>query len=452
MPALLPHRDRMKTKRRVAHNLAARLLARAWTLPAIAQAIADKLPKMHPRTRAALAVRVFALGEDSYPPAPQNLFCFLLDSEFFNPSPDQVVAVVLDPPVFAPLPPFAGLAIPPLATPAQLAEWLGLSAEELDWFCDERNGQSRAQTPQLLHYHHILTRKRNGTLRLLEAPKARLKAIQRRILREILACVPVHERAHGFVPGRSCLTGAQIHAAEALVASFDLAAFFPSIGAPRVHGIFRSLGYPWAVARHLTGLCTTITPSDVITRQQAAPCDCATLRATYGVRHLPQGAPTSPALANLVAWRLDLRLHGLARAADVNYTRYADDLAFSGDANFAKSIGRFNTSVATIVGEEGFCLKHAKTRIMPRHQSQRVTGLVVNAHINVRRADFDTLKATLHNCVRGDPHGQNRAGLPDFRRHLEGRIAWVEQVSPQRGAKLRGIFERIEWRERTPRM
>jgi RNA-directed DNA polymerase len=445
MPDLPTDRSDMQTKRWVAHNLAARLLAQAWNLPSIAVAIRDMLGKVHPRTRAALAVRVFALGEDTYPPAPQDIVTHLLQSEFFNPKPGRAVVVMLDPPVFAPLPRFAGLAIPALATPGEVAVWLGVSAEELDWFSDERNGQSHARTPQLLHYHHAITRKRNGMLRLLEAPKARLKAIQRRILREILAPVPVHGCAHGFVRGRSCLTGAQIHASEAVVVTFDLAAFFPSIGAPRIHGIFRSLGYPWAVARQFTGLCTTITPDAVINRLSTSPADTTGLRATYGVRHLPQGAPTSPALANLLAWRMDLRLHGLARAAGANYTRYADDLAFSGDADFVKSLDRFNNAVTAIVGEEGFRLNPTKTRIMPRHTSQRVTGVVVNDHCNIGRAGFDTLNAILHNCVRGGPESQNRAGVADFRRHLEGRIAWAEHVNPYRGTKLRCVFERIQW-------
>jgi RNA-directed DNA polymerase len=428
-----------------ADALSARLLALPWTLEAIAGTIKETLPKSHPRTRAALTVRVFALGEDSYPPAPHDLSTYLLHCEFFDPKPDHVSTAVLDPPAFAPMPSFDGLAIPRLATPGELAAWLGLSAEELGWFSDERNGQRHARTPQLLHYHHILSPKRTGPPRLLEAPKARLKAIQRRILREILTPVPVHERAHGFVAGRSCLTGAQIHASEAMVVSYDLAAFFPSLTAPRIHGIFRSLGYPWAVARHLTGLCTTVTPASVIDRLVTIPTDRAALRATYGIPHLPQGAPSSPALANLLAWRLDMRLHGLARAAGVNYTRYADDLAFSGDAGFAKSLARFGNGVATIVNEEGFRLNTGKTRIMPQHGRQQVTGLVVNAHCSIGRAEFDRLKAILNNCVRKGPESQNHERVADFRRHLEGRIAWAEQIDPRRGSKLRTLFERIEW-------
>lgn len=441
----LPASSPSRTRRRVAEALAARLLAHSWTHASITMAIGDVLGGMEAGTQAALADQLVGLGEGRYPPAPQTLADFLLQSESFRPAPGHAAAAALDPPLFALMGRLAGIGVPALATAGELAAWLGLSAEELDWFSDARQGQEHARAPALLHYHHVLTRKRNGSPRLLEAPKTRLKAIQRRILREILARVPVHECAHGFVAGRSCLTGAQVHAGEAMVARFDLAEFFPSIGAPRVHGLFRALGYPWAVARHLTGLCTTVTPLGVIDRLSLAFSENAALRTTYRARHLPQGAPSSPALANLLAWRLDRRLHGLARAAEANYTRYADDLAFSGDAAFARSIGRFSTAVARVVVEEGFRLNPAKTRIMERHQRQSVTGLVVNAHLAVSRDAVDTLRAILHNCARGDPQAQNRDGVPDFRRHLEGRVAWVEQVDPRRGARLWALFRRIEW-------
>jgi hypothetical protein len=293
----------------------------------------------------------------------------------------------------------------------------------------------------LQHYRYALIRKRSGAPRLLEAPKPRLKAIQRRILREILAAVPAHARANGFVAGRSCLTGAQVHAGERVVATFDLRGFFPTIGLPRIHGLFRALGYPWAVARRLAGVCTTITPTSVLARLAPEP----DLRALHGVPHLPQGAPTSPALANLLAWSLDRRLDGLARAAGGNYTRYADDLAFSGDAAFARGLDRFSAAVAAIVIEEGFSLNAAKTRIMPRSTRQRITGIVVNEHCNIDRAAFDRLKAILHHCARHGPDGQNRAAVPDFRRHLDGRVVWAEQINPRRGAKLRHLFEQIDW-------
>jgi len=428
-----------------AGNLSALILAGPWTLEALAAATRTFLPALHPRTRAALVVGMFALGEDSYPPTHHALVGFLVWSRFFKPPHDRRVAAVLEPPRFAPSPPFVGLPIPSLATTGDLAKWLGQTPDQLVWLsgiCRTGGGSE----PRFQNYTYTIISKRNGKPRLLEAPKPRLKAIQRRILHEILAAIPVHRCAHGFVSGRSSLTGAQVHAAEAVVITLDLSQFFPTIGLPRIHGLFRSLGYPYDVARCLAGFCTIITPIAIIQRLQAD----SRSQSLHGEPHLPQGAPTSPALANLLAWTLDRRLHGLARAAGANYTRYADDLAFSGDPPFAKSLERFSKAVGTVVREEGFVLNPAKTRIMSQAKPQRVTGLMVNDHINVARRDFDTLRATLHNCIRFGPDSQNRTDHPDFRRHLDGRITWVEQVNWQRGAKLRRLFDRINWRSGDP--
>ncbi len=321
------------TKDWAANNLAARLLAGPWTRDAIANGIEAQLVGVPARTRAALVVRLVTLGEGTYPPAPPALTAYLMGSGLFRPARDRPVAIVLDPPSFAPIASFAGLPTPRLATPGDLAEWLGLPMTQLDWLADERRGHGRAEDGRLQHYRYRFVRKQGGKTRLIEAPKSRLKAIQRRILREILSVVPPHRCVNGFVAGRSCLTGAQVHAGEAVVATFDLSQFFPSIGLARVHGLFRCLGYPWAVARRLAGLCTTITPSCVFRRPPNAEQADWQVQMMYRVPHLPQGAPTSPALANLLAWTLDRRLHGLARAMEANYTRYADDLAFSGDTS-----------------------------------------------------------------------------------------------------------------------
>lgn len=429
----------MQTREWAANNLAAKLLAEPWTLPAIAAGISAVLGRVNPRTRAALCVRVFALGEEFFPPAPKALADYLICSEFFRPPRDRRVAAVLAPPRFAPMQRFADLAIPAFATTTDLANWLGLEIEKLEWLADERRTHGRTTAPKLQNYFYAFVQKQDGSKRLLEAPKPRLKAIQRRMLHEILDKIPVHPRAHGFVAGRSCLTNAQIHASEEMVVTFDLAQFFPSICLPRIHGLFRALGYPWAVARHLAGLCTTITPTSV-SRSLPAPA-----QPLHGVPHLPQGAPTSPALANLLAFTLDQRLVGLARAAGAHYTRYADDLAFSGDKDFSAKLNTFSRSVRKIVEEEGFLLNASKTRIMPQSTRQRITGIVVNTHCNIGRAEFDSLKAILYNCVRYSARDQNRAGVADFRGHLLGRIVWVEQINPQRGAKLRELFEKIKW-------
>ena len=171
----------------------------------------------------------------------------------------------------------------------------------------------------------------------------------------------------------------------------------------------------------------------------------AQTRQLYASPHLPQGAPTSPALANLCAWRLDARLTALAAAAGATYTRYADDLAFSGGREFERSARRFQVQVMCTALEEGFAVHGQKTRFMRPGVRQQLCGVVLNARPNIRRDEYDQLKAVLYNCARHGPHTQNRAGVADFRAHLLGRIAWVTSLNSVRGGKLRAWFDRICW-------
>jgi hypothetical protein len=136
----------------------------------------------------------------------------------------------------------------------------------------------------------------------------------------------------------------------------------------------------------------------------------------------------------------------LAASAGAEYTRYADDLAFSGGAEFVRVVERFSTHVAAILMEEGFTVNHRKTRIMRQGVRQRLAGVVTNERANVPRTDFDRLKATLNNCIRQGPESQNRTAHPRFRAHLDGRIGWVESMNPAKGQRLRALFDRIAWR------
>lgn len=340
--------------------------------------------------------------------------------------------------------------VPAIESVAALAEWLGVSVAELEWFSDVKGRNVHAPQPKLHHYRYAIRTKRRGGLRLIEAPQARLKAIQRRILTEILEHVPpYYSAAHGFVKGRSVRTFAADHAGKFVVLRMDLQDFFPCISGARVQTVFRTLGYPEAVADLLGGLCTNVTPRGVFTivRDIAVSAeDVHDAIRTYARPHLPQGAPTSPALANICAFRLDVRLTGLADWAGATYSRYADDLAFSGDEEFARRIDRYTTQIAAIALEEGWHVQHRKTRVMRRGVRQHLAGLVVNRKVNISRREFDILKATLTNCVRHGPATQNSAKHADFRAHLLGRIAWVESVNALKARKLRTIFSEIVWR------
>jgi retron-type reverse transcriptase len=169
------------------------------------------------------------------------------------------------------------------------------------------------------------------------------------------------------------------------------------------------------------------------------------LLARLAAPHLAQGAPTSPALANLASHRLDRRIAGLADRLGARYTRYADDLVLSGDRDLLRAADRLTRQVGAIAADEGFRLHAGKTRVATAARRQIVTGIVVNERPNVPRADYDRLKAVLHEAVHRGPEVANRNGHPDFRAHLQGRISWVRATNPGRAARLDRDFAAITW-------
>lgn len=435
----------------VAQNLAAMLLATPWREHHQRDCLRRFCPPDTVDAQAELLEDLTNTFSSVVPPSPKMLERFLgahpvfhVATAYYLDEPEDL-PFCLDPPLFAPCERFAGLQLPELTTLADVATWLGTTHGELDWFADTWRQHSATRIPDLLHYTYRTIPKRDGSSRLIEEPKPRLKTMQRKILRDILSKVPVHEAAHGFVTGRSCLTAARRHAGETIVIAVDLKDFFPATRLSRVHRLFRNLGYPHNVARCLTDLCCTATPLHVVKRLKHPHGTAWKGRKRFRTRHLPQGAPTSPALANLAAFTLDVRVAGLARRFDVAYTRYADDMAFSGDEVFAARRHRFLEVLQRIVSQTGYELHPEKTRVMPHNSSQRVTGIVVNEHLNIDRRTFDALKATLNNCARHGPHSQNREHHENFRAHLDGRVNWVENINPQRGEKLRRIFDEIAW-------
>lgn len=332
----------------------------------------------------------------------------------------------------------AALALPDLPSVGDLARWLELTPSELDWFADRWRATS---VQPLQHYHYRWVSKRSGGARLIEIPKLRLRTMQQKILREILDRVPVHPAAHGFRRGHSCVTHAALHTGRRVVIRMDLKDFFPSIPASRIHAMFARLGYSETVAGVLARLCVNRVPAGVV-REAKLPWQ---ERQLFRTPHLPQGSPSSPALANACSYRLDLRLDALAASMHARYSRYADDLAFSGGPELERALDRFHVQVAAIAIEEGFLVNTRKTRMMRTGTRQQITGVVVNQHPNLPRAEIDRLKAMLTNCIRHGPRSQNRDGHGDYRAWLSGKVAYVAMVNPARGRSLRALLDRISW-------
>jgi hypothetical protein len=335
----------------------------------------------------------------------------------------------------------ARYSLPAFHTPEELAGWLEMPLGRLAWLVHRFSDNSRPETEAEAHYYFRWLAKRRGGYRLIESPKRTIKAAQQKILHEILDRVPLHPTAHGFATGRSIVTNATPHLNQALLLKFDLADFYASVTFGRVTAIFRGLGYSREAAIWLARLTTSALPANIPFIKQEPSAVLPYLRC-----HLPQGAPTSPALANLSAFSLDVRLSGLARAFGANYTRYADDLTFSGPVSFSPSLRDFIPLVSQIIRHERFRVNRSKRQVLRANRALVVTGVVVNEKINVRRRDFDRLKAVIMNCIREGPSTQNLKGHPRFAAHLRGRIAHVNHLNPDRGAKLLALYERIDWK------
>ena len=223
----------------------------------------------------------------------------------------------------------------------ELAERLGVPAAEL-----------RAFRPG---YTTFTIAKRSGGRRTITAPDPATKALQRRILLRLLARLPAHPAVHGFERGRSIVTNAAVHVDPAVLVKLDVEDFFGRTRTARIRRYWRVIGWDREAAAVLTRLTT----------HQGG---------------LPQGAPTSPRLANLVNVRLDARLAGIARIRGAVYSRYADDLAFSFPTDDGPAVRQLIHAVRRTVWSEGRYWLHArrKVEVRRRHERQAVTGLVVN--------------------------------------------------------------------------
>lgn len=340
--------------------------------------------------------------------------------------------------------PFKIKTLPEITTYSALAQWLGLTENDLGWLADTRNIHANTKDFKLQHYHYKWIKRHSGALRLLETPKSCLKSMQRKILRDILDNITPHNAAHGFTKNRSCKTHAQIHCNQDMILHMDLANFFTSITFSKVYGIFQSIGYPKPIARTLAALCTN-SPSPHLLEENYRKMSWQKQKLLTQA-HLPQGAPTSPSLANLCCYWLDNRLEGLSKSMGIKYSRYADDLAFSGDKVLTKNITYLRKITEHIATEQGFQINHKKTYSAHKSEQQSLVGIVVNKHPNISRQGYDTLKAILYNCKKHGISSQNKEQHDNFKDHLRGKIAYIASINPSRGQKLEKIHTSINWK------
>jgi retron-type reverse transcriptase len=320
--------------------------------------------------------------------------------------------------------------LPRLKTAPEVAAALGISIGALRFLAFSR------KTSTVSHYIRFRIPKKTGGERLISAPMKRLKQAQTWILKEILEKIAPHEAVHGFRSGCSIVSNARPHLQRDVIINVDLKDFFPTVGYRRVKGMFRALGYSEEAATLFALLCTE-------PEVEAVDLDGKRFYVAQGERHLPQGAPTSPAITNLLCRRLDRRLTKMAGALGFTYTRYADDLTFSASGDSVSQTGEVLLRLRSIVAHEGFYIHPDKTRVLRRGRRQEVTGIVVNAKPNIPRDTLRRFRATLFQIEKDGPKDKRWGVGRDVIASIRGFANYVQMVNPEKGTELLAQVERI---------
>lgn len=315
--------------------------------------------------------------------------------------------------------------IPPeLADEASLLAHLGISPAELKkiWWYRERM------------YTSFNIAKRSGKVRTITAPDRRLKIVQQKLAPLIGQLYRVRNPVHGFVQSRSVKTNAEAHMNRRFVVNIDLRDFFPTITEKRICGLLQSLSVGRRVAEVIARLCCI-------------------------ANHLPQGAPTSPVLSNMICFRLDAALLQIAKQSRAIYTRYADDITFSSYQpptplfdGVVPAVGRFSpdllsSALRTLVVGNGFEIHSDKAHYADRNSRRIVTGVKINAGLNVDRRYVRRIRAVLHSIERlGLPNAQAKyataGGKGDLAAHLRGKISYIAHLKGQTDPVVRSLAQR----------
>lgn len=329
--------------------------------------------------------------------------------------------------------------LPLLGTAQEIATAMGLSIGQLRFLAFNR------RISEVTHYVRFQIPKKTGGYRIISSPMPRLKEAQRWILENILEKVEMHDAAHGFRASRSIVTNARPHVGADVIVNIDLKDFFPSVIYKRVKGVFRSLGYSEAAATIFGLICTEAEVEEV-------ELDGKTYYVATSERHLPQGAPSSPAITNLLCRRFDQRLKKMTDELGFTYTRYADDLTFSASGENLKNICNVLRRAESIVAHEGFEVHPDKTRVLRRSRQQEVTGVVVNSKPNVSRKELKKFRAALYQIEKDGPEGKRWGKSEDVLASMLGYSNYVYMVNPEKGAELklrvRALIDKHGWQPR----
>lgn len=269
-------------------------------------------------------------------------------------------------------------------------------------------------------YNVINIPKKNGGYREINTPSENLKFIQRWILDNVLYRIQCKDNVTGFVPDKSIVDNAKVHISKECIIGIDIKDFFPTIHFGRVKGLFQRLGYSTHVSIVLANICT------------------------YKGK-LPQGAPTSPYIANLICDKLDYRIKKLCDKSFATYTRYADDITISGKRGIETLIPILNV----IIEDEGFDINKSKERVLYKYHSQRVTGIVVNEKLSPPKHLVKYIRQNIYYIqkfgLREHLERTNNEFKSNYKEHLYGIAYFIKMIDSDKGTIYLQKLDEIDW-------
>lgn len=302
------------------------------------------------------------------------------------------------------------------------------------------------QSNRIDSYKRFKLKKKRGGFRVIQMPNDELKYLQRWILKNILEKVASHDSCKGFDKETSIKQNADTHLKSKAILKMDLLRFYDSINEKRVYGIFKGLGYHPNLAVSLAKLCTIIPDEMFISsfRNKENELKEYILSKNEGV--LAQGSPTSPKLSNLITVNLDNRLTGLANKNGLNYSRYADDITFSGNL---KQLHKVKKVIYRIIREESFFPNYSKTKFIKLGGKFLVTGLNIQNNVStVPQRKKKEIEHHLFHCLENGVENHIKTAKinnRNFKDWLYGNICFIFSIEEKKGIEYFKEFDKIQW-------
>lgn len=334
---------------------------------------------------------------------------------------------------------------PVIFTLAHLADCTDTQYSDLHAFVSRKDYHSKDNP----HYRIFSIKKRGGGSRPIHAPHKVLKIVQSWIARNILSDAASHESAKAYKTGESIVDNASAHCGAEWLLKLDIRNFFHNISERQVYRVFRSMNYPALLSFEMARICTQIDCVSSEKRWKSGKGNYKIVEySSTVVGCLPQGAPTSPMLSNLVCKDLDEVLFSMSSEHSSTYTRYADDLTFSFSNVSRSDIISFKRKVSNVLKQYGFEINREKTRLVPPGARKIVTGLLINSDKPaISRELKDKIKAELYYChkygVANHCKKNKYKSIIGFANHMNGLISFVNSVEPILADRYRREFEKL---------